>query len=110
VIAWYQSKESGGRLATKHSRSATNIANKLILANYWDLSHISCKSFWDGNLWRVGPCSGCFMKQRSRAHKGYPSWRQRESRMLIWALTVGSVAAAVAGLLVWLVSRNGNGY
>jgi len=30
--------------------------------------------------------------------------------MLIWALTVGSVAAAVAGLLVWLVSRNGNGY
>jgi len=49
------------------------------------------------------------MKQRSRAPKNYPNWRQREGRMLLWALTVGGLAAAAVGLLVWLISRT-NGY
>ena len=46
------------------------------------------------------------MKQKSRAYRSYPNWRQRESRMLLWALAVGGVAAAITGLLVWLLSRN----
>jgi hypothetical protein len=47
------------------------------------------------------------MKQRSRTYKNYPTWRQRESRMLLWALLVGAIAAVGAGLLVWLISRGG---
>jgi hypothetical protein len=46
------------------------------------------------------------MKQKSRAYKSYPSWRQRESRMLLWALSVGTLAAAATGLVIWLLCRN----
>jgi hypothetical protein len=46
--------------------------------------------------------------KRSRAYKTFSDWKQREMRTLIWALAVGAVAAAVAGLLIWFVSRSGN--
>jgi hypothetical protein len=46
------------------------------------------------------------MKQTSRAHKSYPDWRQREKRMLLWALAVGGMAAMATGILVWYLSRN----
>ncbi|HWC58439.1 MAG TPA: hypothetical protein VHC44_02000 [Verrucomicrobiae bacterium] len=45
--------------------------------------------------------------KRSRAYKTYSEWRQRELRMLPWVLAVGGVAAAVAGLTIYFVSRNG---
>jgi hypothetical protein len=50
------------------------------------------------------------MKQRSRAYKSYPDWRQREMRMLIWALVIGGIAAAATGLTIWFISRGGNAY
>ena len=46
------------------------------------------------------------MKQRSRAYKTYPDWRQREMRMLLWAVAAGSLAAIAIGLAIWLVSRH----
>ncbi len=45
--------------------------------------------------------------KRSRAYKSYPDWRQREVRMLLWALVVGAVAAAATGLTIYFVSRGG---
>ena len=47
------------------------------------------------------------MKQRTRPYKAYPDWRQREMRMLIWAIVVGGIAAAVTGFVIWLISRGG---
>jgi hypothetical protein len=55
----------------------------------------------------MGQRNGRFMKQKSRAYKSYPDWRRREARMLLWALAVGGVAAVIAGVLVYVVSRNG---
>ena len=49
------------------------------------------------------------MKQKSRDYKGYPNWRQREWRTLLWALAVGGVAAAAIGGLIYLMSRNHGG-
>ena len=46
------------------------------------------------------------MKQKSRAYKGYPDWRHREMRTLLWALAVGGVAAVAIGLLIYLMSVN----
>jgi hypothetical protein len=43
--------------------------------------------------------------KRSRA-KNYPDWRQREMRMLIWSLAVGGVAAAITGLVIYLVNHS----
>jgi cytochrome b subunit of formate dehydrogenase len=45
--------------------------------------------------------------KRSHTYKAYPDWRQREMRMLIWALAVGGVAAAVTGVAIYFVSRGG---
>jgi hypothetical protein len=47
------------------------------------------------------------MKQKTRAYRGYPVWRRREARMLVWAFAVGGVAAIIAGFLVYFVSRDG---
>jgi hypothetical protein len=46
--------------------------------------------------------------KRSRAYKTFSDWKQREMRMLIWALSVGIIAAAAAGLTIWYISRNGS--
>ena len=46
------------------------------------------------------------MNQKPRPHKSYPNWRQREARMLIWALAVGAVVAGLTGLLIYFMSRN----
>jgi hypothetical protein len=35
VIAWYQSKRTGRRLAIKHYINAPNVYNNLLLANCW---------------------------------------------------------------------------
>jgi hypothetical protein len=45
--------------------------------------------------------------KRSRAYKSYPDWRQRESRMLIWALAVGCIAAAAMTVVIYLVNHRG---
>ena|GEM_PF-4458647 len=46
------------------------------------------------------------MKQRSRTYKSYANWRQRESRMLLWALAAGGAASAAVGVVIWLVSHH----
>jgi hypothetical protein len=43
--------------------------------------------------------------KRTRTYKTYPDWRQRESRMLIWAIAVGGVAAAIAALVIYFSNR-----
>ncbi|HXS67292.1 MAG TPA: hypothetical protein VN761_00520 [Candidatus Polarisedimenticolia bacterium] len=43
--------------------------------------------------------------KRLRAHKNYPTWRQRDTRMLLYSLAVGSIAAAVTGALIYLTNR-----
>jgi hypothetical protein len=43
--------------------------------------------------------------KRTRTSRGYPDWRQREGRMLIWSLAVGAVAAAVAALVIYFGNR-----
>jgi cytochrome b subunit of formate dehydrogenase len=45
--------------------------------------------------------------KRSRAYKNYPDWRQREMRMLIWAIAVGGVAAAITGIVVYYANHRG---
>ena len=49
------------------------------------------------------------MKQQTRSPKSYPDWRQRERRMLVWALAVGGVASVITGVLIYLISRNNSG-
>ena len=46
------------------------------------------------------------MKQRSRAYKSYPDWRQREARMFMWAIAVGGVAAVGTGIIIWFVNHH----
>jgi len=55
---------------------------------------------------RVG-CFACIMK-RSRTYKSYPDWRQREFRFLLTSIIVGSIAAAIAGLVIYF-SNHGRG-
>lgn len=43
--------------------------------------------------------------KRSRAHKSYPTWRQREARMFLLAMIAGAFAAAVFGVLVYFGNR-----
>jgi hypothetical protein len=38
-------------------------------------------------------------------YKTCPDWRQRESRMLIWSIGIGAVAAAVAALVIYFANR-----
>jgi hypothetical protein len=46
--------------------------------------------------------------KRSRTYKTFSDWKQRELRMLIWAVAVGIIAAAAAGLTIWYISRFGS--
>ena len=46
--------------------------------------------------------------KRTRS-KNYPDWRQRESRMLIWSLAVGGIAAAITGLVIYF-ANHGRGF
>jgi hypothetical protein len=46
----------------------------------------------------------CKIMKHSRAYKTYPTWRQRELRFLALSLAIGLVAAAIAGLVVYLAS------
>jgi hypothetical protein len=46
------------------------------------------------------------MKQHSHSYKSYPNWRERESRMLIWASAAGGFAATLVGVVIWLISRH----
>jgi hypothetical protein len=47
--------------------------------------------------------------KRSRVHKSYPSWRQRDTRSIILSLVVGIIAAAVTGVVVYFANR-GRGF
>lgn len=53
----------------------------------------------------VNVCNTCM--KRSRAHKSYPTWRQREARMFMLAMIAGAFAAAVVGILVYFGNRMG---
>jgi hypothetical protein len=43
--------------------------------------------------------------KRTRAYKNYPSWRQRDMRSLLLSLSIGAIAAAVAGTLIYFSNR-----
>jgi hypothetical protein len=43
--------------------------------------------------------------KRSRTYKSYPDWRQREFRFLLTSLIVGSIAAAIAGLVIYFANH-----
>lgn len=43
--------------------------------------------------------------KRSRAHKSYPGWRQRDTRSLLISLAVGLIAAAVTGALIYFGNK-----
>jgi hypothetical protein len=47
--------------------------------------------------------------KRSRAYKSYPDWRQRETRVFLWAVAVGGVAAAVTAVVIYF-ANHGNGF
>jgi hypothetical protein len=44
--------------------------------------------------------------KRSRTYKSYPDWRQREFRFLLTSIIVGSIAAAIAGLVIYFANRS----
>jgi hypothetical protein len=50
------------------------------------------------------------LMKRSNYHKSYPNWRQREMRFLITSLIVGSIAAAIAALVIYFASRGAHAY
>jgi hypothetical protein len=60
----------------------------------------------------LGPCAGVASRKRimkrTRGPKTYPDWRQREIRMLYWALAVGGVAAAITGLVIYFANHSRN--
>jgi ABC-type cobalamin transport system permease subunit len=43
--------------------------------------------------------------KRSRAYKTYPTWRQRDSRMLLISVVVGLIAAAFMGVAIYFSNR-----
>jgi hypothetical protein len=44
--------------------------------------------------------------KRSRTYKSYPDWRQREFRFIVTSIIVGSIAAAIAGLVIYFANRS----
>jgi hypothetical protein len=47
--------------------------------------------------------------KRPRVHKSYPTWRQRDTRTFVMSLIVGSIAAAIAGVVVYY-ANHGRGF